>query len=95
MIWAVCSWDASWHPSWLYFGRVLGGFWVPRWAQNPKKIDLGPFKKLYKKIVVLDALKIDFGRILASKMEGLGGAKLLLWRSFFGLGRVLGPRWPL
>ena len=67
---------------------------MPRWGQNPKKIDLGPFKKLYKKYVVLDALKIDFGRILASKMEGLGGAKLLLWRSFFGLGRVLGLRWP-
>ena len=27
-------------------------------------------------------------------MGGLGGAKLLGWRSFFALGWVLGPRWP-
>ena len=59
-----------------------------------KKSILDLSKNYIKKYVVLDALKIDFGRILASKMEGLGGAKLLGWRSFFALGWVLGPRWP-
>ena len=86
-------------PLGTHLGSILGGFWVGFGCQDGPKIlkksilDLS--KNYIKKYVVLDALKIDFGRILASKMEGLGGAKLLLWRSFFGLGRVLGPRWPL
>ena len=75
-------------PFWEGFGCQDG-------AKILKKSILDLSKNYIKKYVVLDALKIDFGRILASKMEGLGGAKLLLWRSFFGLGRVLGPRWPL
>ena len=83
------------HQLGLKMSSFWEGFGCQDGAKILKKSILDLSKNYIKKYVVLNALKIDFGRILASKMEGLGGAKLLLWRSFFGLGRVLGPRWPL
>ena len=65
------------------------------WTKNPKKIDLGPIKKLTKKSTHLGTLK---NHLLVIKMEGFGGAKRgpqkCVLEVFFGLGRVLGPRWP-
>ena len=96
VIWAVCSWDVFWHLTWFYFGRVLGGFWVPRWAQKTKKIDLGPFKKLYKKICCFGCSKnwfwkdfgVQDGCPRGAPEIGFGG---IFW-SWAGLGAKMAPR---
>ena len=81
-----------------HLGFILGGFWVGFGCQDGPKIlkkSILDLSNNYKqKYIVLDAQKIDFGRILASKMGAQEGPQKLVLEVYFGLGRVLGPRWP-
>ena len=74
-------------PFWEGFGCQDG-------AKILKKSILDLSKNYIKKYVVLEAQKIDFGPILASKTPPQEGPQKLGFGVFFGPGRVLGPRWP-
>ena len=79
-------------------GLKMFPFWEGFGCQDGPKIlkksilDLS--KNYIKKYVVLEAQKIDFGPILASKTPPQEGPQKLGFGVFFGPGRVLGPRWP-
>ena len=87
VIWAVCSWDAFWHLTWLYFGRVLGG----KLDLKSKKNRSWTYQEINLKINTSWNPKKLF---LASNMGPQGGPQKLVLEVYFGLGRLLGPRWP-
>ena len=77
---------------------IFGGFWVPSWTQNPKKIDLGPIKKLIKKLTPLGTPKNQFFVNFRLQDGGPWGGKTfrleVLFCSWVGLGAKMAPRSP-
>ena len=78
-------------PTWLHFGRVLAPKLEPNWHQNA--LELGPTTHP-KKNRIFNRLRTDFGWILASNLEILGGPKFLLFGSWNHLGANLAPKTP-
>ena len=93
VIWAVCSWDAFWNLTWLYFGRVLGAKMGPSGYQMA--LDIDP-KSNQKNDCHLHGFKIEFYWFLAPTWEVQGGSNYQLLevflRSWNHLGTKMAPR---
>ena len=77
---------------------IFGGFWVPSWTYNPKKIDLGPIKKLIKKLTPLGTPKNQFWEDFGFQNWSPRGPQKICFGGIFwswaGLGAKMAPRSP-